>query len=238
MQDLSVCGENRMDIVATISQSPVDPFSPGGGEGFTADVHIESLRGSGVTIETYGWIPAEDAATVLEAAESSNSILSSEVIEESGDEKLLRIDWYEHRVPLLAALVEAEDVTVLGGRVTDSSLQFIALFETEADLRRFARDCREDDIDIAVAAVRARTTLSGAELGNQLTDAQLETLEYALSHGYYDVPRGTNVTEIADEFGVSDTAASQRMRRGLKKLLTAVFDDMQGHESPVGDAPP
>lgn len=224
-----------MDIVATISQSPVETLSSAVDEEISAKLRLESLRGGGMVIKTYGWVPAADAAAVLEAAEGSSSILASEILDENGDHALVRIDWYEQRVPLLGAVYDA-DVTVLGGRLSDTSLQLIVKFDTEADLRDFARDCRADGIDVDVESVRAETNLSGGELASQLTDAQLETLEYALSHGYYDVPRGTNVTEIADEFGVSDTAASQRIRRGLKKLLTAVFEDLNATDPTVGDS--
>lgn len=223
-----------MDIVATIAQSPVEGFAWTADEETTTPVELESLRGGGATIGTYGWISAAGAAAFLDAAEDSNSMLSSEVVDERGDEALVRTDWYEHRAPRFGALLQA-DVTVLGGRLTDASWQLEVRFETETDLRRFTRDCREDGIDFDVESVRARNKLSGSELAAQVTDAQLETLEYALLHGYYDVPRGTNVTKIADEFGVSDTAVFQRIRRGLKKVLTVIYDDVNGEEPPVGE---
>lgn len=224
-----------MDIVATISQSPVERFASTTDEEISTTVHLESLRGSGATIDTYGWIPAANAAAFLDAAECSDYILATERLDERGDEALVRLDWYEHRVPLLGALLQSE-VSVLGGRLTDESWQLVVRFETETELRRFSRNCQEDGIDMAVESVRARSKLCGTELASQLTDAQLETLEYALLHGYYDVPRKTNVTKIADEFGVSDTAVSQRIRRGLKKLLTVIYEDVNGEEPPVDDA--
>lgn len=224
-----------MDIVATISQSPVERLGRTGGQESTPALHLESLRGRGGTIGTYGWIPAAERTAFLDAAEHCDDVTASEILDVSGEDALVRLDWDEHRVPLFAALLDA-DVTVLGGRLTDESWEFVVRFETETELRRFTRDCHDDGIEIHVESVRAQTDRSGVELADQLTDAQLKTLEYALVSGYYDVPRGTNVTEIADEFGVSDTAASQRIRRGLKKLLTAVFRDVNGTDPAVDDA--
>jgi predicted DNA binding protein len=52
-----------------------------------------------------------------------------------------------------------------------------------------------------------------------LTPIQRETLEKALSDGYFDVPQQTNQETLATEFGVSNQALSARLRRGLNTLL-------------------
>jgi hypothetical protein len=46
---------------------------------------------------------------------------------------------------------------------------------------------------------------------------------YAYEQGYFEVPRSVTVTELADHFGISDNAFSQRLRRGLSAL---VFETM------------
>jgi len=52
-----------------------------------------------------------------------------------------------------------------------------------------------------------------------LTDAQRETLQMALDTGYFEVPRGATLQELSNELGISDNAVSQRMRRGIKRML-------------------
>ncbi len=37
--------------------------------------------------------------------------------------------------------------------------------------------------------------------------------------GYYDVPRGISLSELADELGVSHQALSERLRRGHGRLI-------------------
>lgn len=52
-----------------------------------------------------------------------------------------------------------------------------------------------------------------------LTSSQRELIATALKHGYFDIPRGISMVELAAECGVSDQAVSERLRRGLSNLL-------------------
>lgn len=82
------------------------------------------------------------------------------------------------------------------------------------DLRRLydpdgrQRDAREESPSRAVS----------------LTGNQREALAAALDAGYFEVPRETSLTELGDVLGISDQAASERLRRGLTSVLEDVFD--------------
>jgi hypothetical protein len=52
-----------------------------------------------------------------------------------------------------------------------------------------------------------------------LTTPQRETLTVAFETGYFDIPRSGTLQALGDQLGVSDTAASQRVRRGMKTLV-------------------
>jgi len=58
---------------------------------------------------------------------------------------------------------------------------------------------------------------------SNLTETQRDTLLTALQAGYFDVPRRINLQDLAEQFGISDTALSQRLRRGLTELLTSTL---------------
>lgn len=59
-----------------------------------------------------------------------------------------------------------------------------------------------------------------------LTDRQRRTLALAYEKGYFDVPRGTSLTDLATTLSVSEQAVSERIRRGLETVLrvTALED--------------
>lgn len=98
-------------------------------------------------------------------------------------------------------------------------------FADQSAVDRFVEACRERDIEFEVERVQGWRDDGHLEFG--LTDTQRETLETALDVGYFEVPRENDLTELADRLGVSDTAASQCLRRGLSTLLrrTIAHDD-------------
>ena len=72
--------------------------------------------------------------------------------------------------------------------------------------------------------------------GLALTPKQREALAVAIDRGYFDVPRRATLAEVAAELGVSDTAASQRIRRGCRELVRAaapvtVTREAQSHQN-------
>jgi len=53
----------------------------------------------------------------------------------------------------------------------------------------------------------------------ELTDDRREALEAALEEGYFEVPRRIDLVELADQLDISDSALSQRLRRGITTVL-------------------
>lgn len=65
----------------------------------------------------------------------------------------------------------------------------------------------------------------GRERGTAVTDAQRTALELAYEHGFFDVPRETGLSEIADRLDISTQAVSERLRRGQAQLIEAQLVD-------------
>lgn len=55
--------------------------------------------------------------------------------------------------------------------------------------------------------------------GDGLTDPQREALRTAYEMGYFDVPRGASLEDVAGELGVGASAASERLRRAQTHLV-------------------
>lgn len=55
-----------------------------------------------------------------------------------------------------------------------------------------------------------------------LTEKQREAIELAVESGYYDQPRETTVSELADICDISQSAMSQRLHTAERKLLQAI----------------
>ena len=56
-----------------------------------------------------------------------------------------------------------------------------------------------------------------------LTPPQQQSLTLALKRGYFDVPRGVMMTELADDLGVSTNALSERLRRATANLVRSTL---------------
>jgi hypothetical protein len=60
-------------------------------------------------------------------------------------------------------------------------------------------------------------------LVSNLTDKQLEILELAYNHGYFEIPRETSETKLADELDVAQSTVSERLRTAERALLELIY---------------
>lgn len=116
----------------------------------------------------------------------------------------------------LGALLEAE------GR--GDTWSFRARFPSRDDLSAFYHACVDDDVPVDLAEVNQPMS-AGTDARPALTPAQREALQASFEAGYFDVPRRTTLVDLAERLDISDTALSQRIRRGLTTLLAATLTD-------------
>ncbi|AFZ74435.1 hypothetical protein SAMN05443661_12736 [Natronobacterium gregoryi] len=58
---------------------------------------------------------------------------------------------------------------------------------------------------------------------DSFTEKQKEAVTVALEEGYYDRPRETDLTELADDLEIGKTAASERLNATERKLVKSTF---------------
>ena len=92
---------------------------------------------------------------------------------------------------------------------------------SRSDLDGLFREIRDAGFDVKIE--RLMVEGSGSS-GSMLTPTQRETLRLAYERGYYEIPRGTSLMELASDLGVSDQACSERLRRGIQRILDEEFD--------------
>lgn len=57
-----------------------------------------------------------------------------------------------------------------------------------------------------------------------VTPEQHRALTFAAQAGYFEIPREISLQEVADEFGVSHQAMSERLRRGMENVVFDLLD--------------
>ena len=101
----------------------------------------------------------------------------------------------------------------------DGEWSFTVRFRDHADLTRFHQYYQDNDFPVHVDRVYAPDGESRTEYGFGLTPEQRETLLMAVEKGYFSVPRKTKLEEIAEAVGITQQAASERVRRGAETVL-------------------
>ena len=84
----------------------------------------------------------------------------------------------------------------------------------------------ENGISLDIIEIYGNTD-TGGESSYGLTDEQLTALITAYERGYFGEPRDISLNEVADEIGLSSTAMSGRLRRGMRNLIAATIIDRE-----------
>jgi glycerophosphoryl diester phosphodiesterase len=74
------------------------------------------------------------------------------------------------------------------------------------------------EFDVVTFHKRGRADLEHAGV-DDLTEEQREAIVAAYEQGYFTEPRETSLEELADSLGLSATAVSRRIRRGMKSTI-------------------
>lgn len=83
---------------------------------------------------------------------------------------------------------------------------------------------REMDAEISVQGMKSpETEPTVSETGNRLSERQREIFELARRSGYYNWPRETSATELADELDVTKPTVLEHLRKAEAKLLDPEF---------------
>lgn len=220
-----------MSVIATI-EVPAEEFILGGVLAASTGVRIrlERVIPMGDSFVPYVWVSNDGLEELAETLEQEADIASVEVLDTVNGETLVRIEWTQNVDGLVSV------ITGTGGKilhaVAEDGLWTIQLrFDDHDHLTGFYHRCVEAGLSLDLQSVHNPGLPQAAGVGLGLTDAQRETLLYALEAGYFEVPRRINLTGLSDHLGVSDTAISQRIRRGIASLLEVALAE----RTPSGD---
>ena len=115
--------------------------------------------------------------------------------------------------------------------VQNGKLVFSVTIQGRHELQDIVADLRETG-----ATVRLQRLVdldSGAAAGSRVddtpvTDKQREAIRTAYELGYYETPRESDLGDVADELGISKSAASQRLNAVASKLVVGLLQTEDG----------
>ncbi|WP_380676830.1 helix-turn-helix domain-containing protein [Salinigranum sp. GCM10025319] len=189
-------------------------------------VVVDQLDASdSIPLRNLFWATGGDIDTFEAALAEDPTLTSFECIAEENGSRLYRVQ-YAEEVPEVAAYraLVALDGAVLRAENDGDGWLVRMRFPTRESIATFCERCWDADFDLRIRAVYDQHEAT-PERRFGLTSPQYETLLTALRNGYFSIPRGASLQEVADELGVSSQAASERLRRGMKTLVRATLAD-------------
>lgn len=170
----------------------------------------------GDAVAPHLWVSGSNLDGVVTALRNDPDVTDVTVLEETDEEALVGLAWVPGASDLFDLLVESR-AALVGAVGSGGSWSLRLRFPDRGPFGVFFRRCRDLGVGLSVERV-VDTDRTGTD-DLPLTDVQRETLRLGFERGYFDVPRGITLVELADELDVSDTAVSQRLRRGISTLL-------------------
>ncbi len=177
----------------------------------------------------YFRIQNDDLDSIEAALREATDPERFEVVDSVGDEALVRVEWQHDTDGFFEALRHTNG-SLLEAVGSGDSWEVQIRFDDHDDLTRFYRHCVDHGISMTLRRMHNPGIPDHRGFEFSLTETQEKTLLEAFDVGYFDIPRQTTLVELADRLGVSDTAASQRLRRGIATLLLATLAEVSSDE--------
>lgn len=169
------------------------------------------------------WVACTDAEWAERAVREDEAVAGVEVVEGVDDGVLLSVEWRPESAPLMDAFADAE-ATCLKGIGTGDGWQLTLRYPNREVFAESYRSCLNAGIDVNIESIHSTGRSVDHGVAAVLTEPQREALCEALGAGYFAVPRAITLEELAARLEISDTAASQRVRRGVASILTETLE--------------
>jgi len=161
----------------------------------------------------------DDAPSVVRDIDDADGVEEVELQRAAEDvrEAIIRVETTDPRLllPLLDSRLPVEyPVEVTGGTAR------LTVAGSRDRLSAFATALETMGMDYVVDYVH-----DAIDAEDLLTDGQRELLAAAIRAGYYDTPRETTLTELADQHGIAKSTASERLHRAEGKVIKRFAED-------------
>lgn len=180
---------------------------------------VDQYRGRENLFHGIFWVDAPDYTAFEESLSESDLIADWERLVDRPDKRLYNLTVARGRG--LSRLVElSREYNIIWQRtsVQDGALRIRAIIPDREALAGFHTAIREDGYEFSLHRVTSDIE-SGLSGEPSLSKRQREALVLAYERGYYEQPRQVSLAEIGDELGISESAVSGRLCRGISTLL-------------------
>ncbi|WP_336002646.1 helix-turn-helix domain-containing protein [Halorientalis halophila] len=162
-----------------------------------------------------------DIPAVVKRIEERESILSLELLGESDDRTLIQFETTE---PLLLFSVRESGVPLEPPVEIQDGRATVEVTASQDRLSKFGTQLEQFGMSFDVEYVR-RTVDATEQL---LTDRQRDLIVAAVQQGYYDTPRESSLTELADHLGMAKSTVSETLHRAEETVVKEFVAELDG----------
>lgn len=156
-----------------------------------------------------------------ESVSKHGSVNEIGVVSKHNGEVLYTLDWDISDESFFEGVLEAE-ANLLEAEGVGDSWSFELRFQSHEALSDFQTHCADHDIPIEVQRLY-NPTKPDAGPWYGLSPPQRIALSRAVEAGYYSIPRRTSTKSLAAEFEITDQALTERLRRGIRNLVSSTL---------------
>lgn len=163
-----------------------------------------------------------DLRPFQQAAASDPGVEDLQLVDDLDGGALFRVQWTESddRNRITDAWTNSDETLVQAVGQDDEWFLKIR-FDDRESITDFQSYADEHDLDFDLLRLY---DVEAPKLGQyDLTTRQRDALVVALEMGYFDVPRRCELSDVADELGLSINAVSERIRRGEGNLFRSAL---------------
>lgn len=174
------------------------------------------------------WVRGSTREEVEATLTEDPTVDQVELLGDFDDEWLFRMEWIAH-VDLLVQMLTNSEATILDAVGQGDCWKLRVLYPRRSLFSKTHDFCEGHGLDFEVSSIRELDEEPAGRYG--LTTAQYEILAAASKRGYFEVPRGVSLEELADDLDISHQAASERLRRATDALVEdALFVGLDGFD--------
>ncbi|WP_101298181.1 helix-turn-helix domain-containing protein [Halegenticoccus soli] len=169
------------------------------------------------------WATGDEFDRFESDAEADPTVSRVSPIATIDSDRLYRVSLADDELEsLFSTLFYDHDTILVRGTITAAGWELCMRALDKAAISRVYDQLRERETPVHLRSIYSES--DGRGRSADLSAEQYEALAVAFERGYFDVPRRTTLTELADDFDVSSQALSERLRRAEATVLENVLD--------------
>jgi hypothetical protein len=156
-------------------------------------------------------LTASDPGQVVDAMRDYEVVTAVDILQQTGGTTLVQFETTE---PILLLPVQKAGTPLdLPFVIRDGNVDW-EITATHDRLSTLVDQLREFDIDFDV-----RSMVYEVDTTQLLTEQQTRIVRCAIETGYYDTPRESTLTELADDLGLAKSTCSETLHRAEEKII-------------------